>query len=126
MRSEQERVMAAFAHGSIILSYVIPTIGGLIAAFVIWTMNKDKSKWVAFQALQSIGYQLTLICISIVLGMVMWATWFLIFLWIPIFSLLGLAFLAYAGYGAYQCYQGKEFRYIYIGNFVASKFGSPE
>lgn len=126
MRSEQERVMAAFAHGSIILSYIIPTIGGLIAAFIIWTMNKEKSKWVAFHALQSIGYQLALICIGIVLGMVMWATFFLIFLWIPVFSLLGLAVLVYAGYGAYQCYQGKDFKYFYIGDFVASKFGSPE
>ncbi|MCL5774350.1 MAG: DUF4870 domain-containing protein [Firmicutes bacterium] len=125
MRSEQERLMAALAHGLIILSYGTG-VGGPIAAFVIWMVNKDKSKWVAFQALQAIVYQIALLCIGIVFGAVMFATFFLWILWVPVFSLLGLAFLVYAGYGAYQCWQGKDFKYIYVGDFVAAKFGSME
>jgi uncharacterized Tic20 family protein len=54
--AQDERVMAALAHASVILP-----IWGTIGAIVIWATQKDKSPFVRFQALQGAAYQLTMI-----------------------------------------------------------------
>jgi uncharacterized membrane protein len=47
--------MAALAHAGIMFP-----MWGLLTGIVIWLLQKDKSEYVRFQALQSIAYQLTL------------------------------------------------------------------
>lgn len=54
--TQDERVMAALAHASAILPF-----WGLIGAIVIWATQKEKSRFVGFQALQVIAYQIVLI-----------------------------------------------------------------
>jgi len=54
--SQNDKIMAALAH----ISALLPLMG-IIAPIVIWVTQKDKSEYVAFQALQAVAYQLLMI-----------------------------------------------------------------
>jgi uncharacterized Tic20 family protein len=54
--TQDERILAALAHASVILPF-----WGLIGAFIIWATQREKSRLVRFQALQGAAYQLTLV-----------------------------------------------------------------
>ena len=53
--SQDERIMAGLAH----ISAILPMMG-MVAPIVIWVTQKDKSKFVSFQALQAVSYQLAM------------------------------------------------------------------
>ena len=133
---QNDRIMAALAH----ISVIIPTVG-VIAPIVIWATQKDRSRFVAFQALQATVYQLLMILFWFV-GMGCYVA--AIFVTIPIavvaennygstvgaafpvipFLVLGLVLLfafAWVVYGivaAVMVFQGKNFKYILIGNWL--------
>jgi uncharacterized Tic20 family protein len=54
--TQDERVMAALAH----ISALLPMMG-VVAPIIIWVTQKGKSKFVAFQSLQALAYQLSMI-----------------------------------------------------------------
>lgn len=54
--SQNDKIMAALAHVSAILPFM-----GVIAPIIIWATQKDKSEYVAFQALPAVAYQLLMI-----------------------------------------------------------------
>jgi len=124
------------------LSALLPTIG-IIASIIIWATQKDKSRFVYFQALQAIAYQITMIVffllgmgcymlsffgnfISIFLGAtsnstvrLMGMTGFIIpFLVFGLIFLGWFVFIIYAIIAAIMVFQGKNFRYIIIGHMV--------
>jgi uncharacterized protein len=90
-------------------------------ALVIWLTQKEKSKYVEFQAKQALVYQLV---VGVAL-LVMWVISFILmfvyigFLLMPLVLLLGLVAVIYGLYAAYQTYQGKDFRYVIIGDMLA-------
>lgn len=51
--TSEERLLAALAHGSVILSFFGPIVPALV-----WTFQRRKSSYVAFHALQAVGYQM--------------------------------------------------------------------
>ncbi len=134
--AQDERVMAAIAHATIIFSAV-----GLIGPLVIWGTQRERSAFVAFQALQAAAYQFLLLLGGLLAG----ALYMCSFMSVPVTGLLsaplgegaalcvpflafscafGLVFLlmlvwlAYVGYGifaAVSVLQGKEFRYAFLG-----------
>ncbi len=135
LTQQDERVMAALAHIAVLLPMI-----GLIAAIVIWITQKDRSRFVAFQALQAIVFQLLLIVVWIG-GMACYmASFFLTFFGtiafasfgsngppvgflIPvavIFGMIGLMgiFIIYGIVAAVLTFQGKDFRYPLIGRWV--------
>jgi len=134
--SPDERTMAALAHGSALLN-MAAGIGGGIAALVVWLTQKEKSPWVAFHALQSLVFQAaTLIVAVLVVGLV-WTVGFIIsfatvgigtIVAVPVmilfffggFALVGAGTI-YSLYGACQVYQGREFRYLWIGDWLQRK-----
>jgi hypothetical protein len=113
--------MAAIAHTAIF---------AVILPLVIWLMQKEKSKYAAFQALQAAIYQLVVIVgivllwiVGMIVVMVLSAVsagigGLLIFPMMLLFPVLGLAAWVYGLYGAYMCYQGKDFKYVLIGNML--------
>ncbi|MCL5027167.1 MAG: DUF4870 domain-containing protein [Chloroflexi bacterium] len=137
--TDDERLWAALAHASIALGIIlnmlfrsslgIGVFAGPIAAFVIYLVKKDESRWVARQAIQALVYQAILAVIGIVIGLFVAIITVVtlgigLLLMAPlllIFGLLGLAFLIYGLYGAYQCYQGKDFKYYLIGDWVGTR-----
>ena len=145
--NQDERVMAALAHISALMPFM-----GIVVPIVIWVTQKDKSKYVAFQALQAAGYQLTMI-VAWFIGMGCYmCSFFGLFLTTffssssgtsqpmnPLFGLGfaipflvigaifvgGFAFIVYGVIGAVMTIQGKPFRYILIGNWV-KRFMQPK
>jgi hypothetical protein len=129
--TQNDRIMAALAHVTAILPMM-----GIIAPIVIWATQKEKSEYVAFQALQAIVFQLTMV-LAWFAGMALYmGSFFATFLGmasagssksIPIFffvpfvvmgcMMLGtLVFIVYGLIGAAMVLQGKDFRYIVIGD----------
>jgi len=54
--TQDERILAALAHASVLLP-----LWGLIGAIIVWAAQREKSRFVGFQALQAAAYQLVLI-----------------------------------------------------------------
>ncbi|RMF26825.1 MAG: DUF4870 domain-containing protein [Chloroflexi bacterium] len=65
--SQDERITAALAHAAIILFLL-----GTAVSAVIWVTQKEKSRYVAFQALQALIYQLA----TVLLGALGFACYF--------------------------------------------------
>jgi uncharacterized Tic20 family protein len=129
-----ERIAAALAHGLIVTNWM-----GAIAAAIIWLLEKEKSKYVAFQALQALVYQFV--------GLLIWIAWFFCYM-ATLFGGIGLAtllnprgegdgiiaffsfapicglfllwalFILYGLYGAYVSLLGRDFRYLIVGALV--------
>jgi uncharacterized Tic20 family protein len=122
MHTEDERVMAALAHASIILN-LFTGIGGIIAAVVIYLVRKEQSAWVAFQALQAAVYQGVTVLATFILGMVAVALSVVVvgICLFPLLGLLGLAVVIYGCYAGYLCYHGRDFKYPWIADLLAQK-----
>jgi uncharacterized Tic20 family protein len=143
-----DRIMAALAHGAIILG-----LWGIVVSAVLWATQKEKSAYVRFQALQALIYQIVDFAAQMLLGLLLGICGFgLFFLMgfggilvtafmedptsmpIPLlfnvfptmgifcftlpYLLIWLGFIVYAFYGAYQVYLGRDFRYAIIGERV--------
>jgi len=134
--AQNDKIMAALAH----ISALLPLMG-VIAPIVIWATQKDKSEFVAFQALQAVAYLLLMILAWFVgMGCYM-LSFFSTFLTIPfaessgapdspflmlgffvpfiIFGLIflgGAIFIIYGVVGAIMTFQGKNFHYLFLGN----------
>ena len=125
--TQNDRIMAALAHATAVLPFT-----GLIAPIVIWVTQRDKSEYVAFQALQAIVYQLGII-VAWFAGMALYMGTFLLvipfgdsssrlppFFFVP-FAVMGLMMLGmlaaviYALIAAAMALQGKDFHYLVIG-----------
>jgi uncharacterized Tic20 family protein len=137
--SEDERVLAALSHASIVANVV--NLAGLIATALIWTKHRDQSPYVRAHALQALVYQGAVLLISLFLalfgGLFLALSLLPVMLrpdlyrgsppsysvWIGVLALLaliGFGVLAtlYGLYGAYQVYRGRSFRYALIGRLV--------
>ena len=142
--SQNDKIMAALGHISVLLPLI-----GLIAPIIIWITQKEKSKYVSFQALQAVAYQLVMILAYFVAMGCYMISFFATFLTIPfagdgsspasgpigmlgfiipflVFGLIfigGGLFILYGIIGAVLTIQGKNFRYFIIGDRVANFLG---
>lgn len=134
-----ERVMAALSHVAVLLPMI-----GIVAPIFIWVTQKDKSRYVAFQALQAVAFQLVMIA-SWFIGMGCYVLSFfamvipislssggtqpgvspfetlVVFIPFLVFGaifLVGFFFIVYGVIGAVMAFQGKPFRYFLIGRSV--------
>jgi uncharacterized Tic20 family protein len=144
MLTQDEKTLAGLAHGSILLGIFTSGMGGIIAALVIWLLQREKSAYVAVQALQSLVYQ----AVTFLLTMLAWCCWGVLWtalilipllgnpaaydvnppagLWVGLFLMIvpfgiwGLTIL-YGLYGAVRCLGGHDFKYAVIGNWLDSQ-----
>jgi uncharacterized Tic20 family protein len=137
--TSDEKVFAALAHASVLLSFLGP-----IGATIVWVIQRNKSKYVRYHALQAMGYQalafwIWLIGMFIVMFGVMGISiaitiaasessavppeaMFVIqpIIMLTIFGMWGVMFLI--GFiGAVFCMLGKDFRYPILGNWLQHK-----
>jgi len=114
------------AHLSILLNLVTGLLG-LVGALVVYLIYKDRSRYVAYHALQSLIFQ------SVVWlggGILTGAAWLITgllsailigLLCIPaalVISLIPVAGLVYGVIGGIQCSEGNDFRYWLVGDWV--------
>ena len=112
MNDREERAWSTLSHLSIFLNLFTGFLGP-VAALVIWLVYRDRSERVAFQALQSVYYQVAWL---VILG-AGWAltgllTFVLIgFLLIPAMAVVTLVPFVHAAYAAYRVNKDDEYRY---------------
>ncbi|HVM70924.1 MAG TPA: DUF4870 domain-containing protein [Anaerolineales bacterium] len=132
LSASEERTWSMLAHLSVLLNLITGFLGP-IAALVIYLVYKDRSRMVAYQALQAMIFQL--ICWyggGLLIG-VMWATVGVLsavligIILIPIAVVLTLALVllpvgsvVYGIIAAFQVNQGQDFKYWLVGDWVRS------
>jgi uncharacterized Tic20 family protein len=118
--------MAMLAHLSNLLNLVSGFLG-LVVPLGLYLLYKDRSRYVAYQSLQSFVFQLIwwagagavavgLWVVSGVLSMVLIGC--LLMPLAGIVTLVPLASMIYSIYAGVECSQGRDFRYWLIGDWV--------
>jgi uncharacterized Tic20 family protein len=122
MSTQEERTWSALAHLSVFLNLFTGFLGP-VAAAVIWLVYKDRSPQVAFQALQSAGYQ---VAWMVLLG-VGWAltgllTLILIgFLLIPVMAIATVVPFVHMAYAAYRVSKGDDYCYPLVADLIRAR-----
>jgi len=125
-----ERTWGMLAHLSTLLN-LVTGFGGPIAALIIYLVYKDRSRFVAYHALQAMVFQLIWWFGGGVLIGLMWAIVGVLsamlvgillipiaLLLTPVFLILPLGSLIYGIIGAVQTSQGQDFKYWLVGDWV--------
>jgi len=141
--SQEERVLAAVAHGSIVLGLLPSGLGGIAVALVIWLTQKEESAYAAFQALQAAVYQV----VTFVVSLLTWVCWGMAWmamllpplflnpaaydkappvgLWVGLLLLVApiavsVLIVLYGLWATVRCLGGQDFEYAIIGRWLAS------
>jgi len=133
--STEDKLMALLSHLSILILNI-----GILAPIIIWLTNKNKSKFVRFNALQAIFFQLVffiLMMFFLLIGVILMLAaipWFdlssnaepgilffismvFMFMYFPLWLIFGI----YAVIAAIKSYRGKIFKYLVIGRVFEKK-----
>ncbi len=123
LSASEERTWAMLAHLSVLVNLITGSLGPAVA-LVIFLIFKDRSKYVAYQALQATLFQLVWwLGVWLVLG-ILWAVTGVLsivligLLCIPfvcVLSLLPVYSLVHGTIGAIRCSAGDDFEYFWIG-----------
>ncbi|NLE44748.1 MAG: DUF4870 domain-containing protein [Chloroflexi bacterium] len=149
MAPADEWTTAMLAHASIFLTVIFSAAGGIgaligpVVALAIYFGYREKSRFVAFHALQSCVYQavglllylgfvavgggaialawtISGLLAALLIGLILMPGALLLTLVVVLLmGGLPLVWLGYGLYGAYQVYQGRDFRYRAIGDWIA-------
>ena len=107
------------AHLSMFLNLFTGFLGA-VAALIIWLVYKDRSEKVAFNALQSMWYQIGwLVILAVGWTVTGLLTIVLVgFLLIPVMAVVSVVPFVHAGYAAYRVGKGDEYRYPIAADLV--------
>jgi len=122
MGTQEERTLSVLAHLSMFLNIVTGFLGP-VAALVIWLVYRDRSRNVAFQALQSMWYQVAWLVILAsgwaVTGLLMFVL--IGFLLVPVMALITLVPFVHSAYAAYRVGTDGEYRYPLIADMIEAR-----
>ncbi len=130
LSKNEENTLAMFAHLSILLNLVTVFLG-ILPPIIIYFAYKDRSRYVAYQSLQAILFQLVYFFGAAVLaGIVAIISVPLVLVCIGLFGfviamLLGLVpigALIYGIVGAVETYHGRDFQYWLVGQWVRKTY----
>ncbi len=126
LSASDERTWAMLAHLSVVANLFTGALGP-VAALCIYLILRERSRYVAYHALQSFIFQLiwwvgggALIAAAWTISGILSAV-LIGLLCMPFacgLSLIPLAALVYGVVGAVQCSQGRDFRYWLVGDWV--------
>ncbi len=150
--TSNERIWAALAHASVLLTFILGvTTGGLavivgaLVPLIIWLAFRDRSRFVAFHAIQASVFQLAsvaawvgLLIVGAVILIPAWIVTILLsliligLLLLPLVLVLTialpaalvvmpLAVLVYGLYGAFEVYGGRDFRYWLVADWIEKR-----
>ncbi|MFZ5820739.1 MAG: DUF4870 domain-containing protein [Chloroflexota bacterium] len=123
-----ERMWAMLSHLGV-LANLFSGILGPAVPLIIYMVYKDRSRYVAYQSLQALLFQLIWWVGGGILAGVTWTLSGVLsavvigFLCMPlacVFSAMPLVALIYGAYGGIQTYQGQDFKYWLVGDWVRS------
>ena len=122
MGTQEERTLSVIAHLSIFLNLVTGFLGP-VAAMIMWLVYRDRSSRVAFQALQSMWYQVAWLVI-LAAGWAMTGLLMLVligFLLVPVMALITLVPFVHGAYAAYRTSRDGEYRYPLIADMIEAR-----
>jgi uncharacterized Tic20 family protein len=135
--SSDERTWAMLAHLSVLLNLVTGFLGP-VAAFIIYLVYRDRSRYVAYQSMQSLVLQLIawigagfliagIWLVTGILSIVIIGLFLIPFAIIAtvVLGLLPIASLVYGVYGAIESNRGADFRYWLVGDWVRGTYENP-
>jgi uncharacterized protein len=126
LNPSDERTWAMLAHLSSLIN-LFSGILGPVAALIIYLSYKDRSRYVAYQALQSLIFQLIFWVGGGIFVGITWAITGILsaviigFCLVPfaiLLSFIPLGVLVYSIVAAIQCSNGVDFKYWWIGDWV--------
>ena len=120
--TQEERTWSVLAHLSIFLNIVTGFLGP-VAALVIWLVYRDRSRMVAFQALQSMWYQVAWFVILFA-GWTVTTLLMLVligFLLVPVMALITVVPFVHGAYAAYRVSRDGEYRYPLIADLIEAR-----
>jgi uncharacterized Tic20 family protein len=122
MGTQEERTWSALAHLSVFLNLFTGFLGP-VAAAVIWLVYKDRSPQVAFQALQSAGYQVAwMVLLGAGGALTGLLTLILIgFLLIPVMAIATVVPFVHMAYAAYRVSKGDDYRYPLVADLIRAR-----
>lgn len=121
--TDDERLWAMLAHLCGFLGHSV-VLGQYLGPFFIYLYYKEKSRYVAYHALQSLYFQLLLLALFVASGLLSLVTCgVLIPLWIAIAILVGVAAIVCPIIAAYNSYQGKSIEYWLVGAWAREQAG---
>ena len=132
LTASDERTLAMLAHLSNLLNPVTGFLGMLVP-LGMYLLYKDRSRYVAYQSLQSFVFQLIWWFGAGALAVMLWtvssflAVFLIGCLIMPLaglLTLLPLLSLIYSIYAGVECSQGRDFRYWFIGDWVRGTLSS--
>src|SRR5215203_5055117 len=122
MGTQEERTFSVIAHLSIFLNLVTGFLGP-VAAMIMWLVYRDRSSKVAFQALQSMWYQVAWLVI-LVAGWTVTTVLMLVligFLLVPVMALISLVPFVHSAYAAYRVSKDGGYRYPLIADMIEAR-----
>jgi len=126
LTESEERQWAIFAHLSVLVNLVSGFLGPLVP-LIIYMIYKERSRYVAYQSLQALIFQLVWWIGGGAITAVAWtitgtlSAVIIGIICIPIACIISLMPLVALGYGIYagvQTSQGQDFKYWLIGDWV--------
>jgi len=141
--SQEVRLLAAISHASVIFTNI-----GFFIPIGIYLTQKKKSSYLGFQALQALIWQIVMFVFTILISSCMvgsilipvllatssqnerllelsgGSVFFAIIISVFLMTFGNLAFIIYGIIGAITTYQGKDFRYVFIGNRIERSKGA--
>ena len=135
-KSTENRLLAALAHASIVAQGI-----GILVGVLVYITQRDKSRYVAFQALQAAVFQL----VNLIITVIIWLFWGACYglsmipliiqaennpnaappaiFWISMASMIiPLIFMVVVGvyglWGGVRTWQGADFRYLFLGGWL--------
>lgn len=133
LSSSSARNWAMVSHLSILLNLFTGFLGPIVA-LIIYLVYKDRSRYVAYQAMQSFVFQLVFFVGAGALAAILWVITIPLMLLIigcclaPIavlVSVIPFAAVVYGVVGGIQTAQGDDFRYWLVSDWVMPQEGSP-
>ena len=122
MQTQEEKTWSVLAHLSIFLNLVTGFLGP-VAALVIWLVYRDRSSRVAFQALQSMWYQVAWLVILAVGWTVTTLLMIILigFLLVPVMALITVVPFVHSAYAAYRVSRDGEYRYPLVADLIEGR-----
>jgi uncharacterized Tic20 family protein len=122
MATQEERTWSVLAHLTMFLNLFTGLLGP-VAALVIWLVYRDRSRKVAFHALQSMWYQVAwLVVLAVGWAFMGLLTLILIgFLLIPVMALVSVVPFVHAAYAAYRVSKDGDYRYPFVADLVEAR-----
>ena len=116
---ERERTPVYLIHLAPLLNYLIPTLGHIIGALIVWLVTRDVSKTVDQQGKRALNFQLTLGLFFLVLWIIVFINFFIamFFLW-PLFVAVYILQLITMILAVVATNEGRTYNYPFAIQFL--------